>query len=378
MAICRISPDKQQMQKLAGTAFEKQKVDEGKLRDFFARDDNIEAIEENLMVVGKEVNFWQETKRYIDLLCIDKESNLVVLEFKRTKKGEFMEWQALRYAAMIAACPVEQLVRQHAHYLFKCAKEEADGGAAEYDGDKHHANARKNLEDFLEHPLADDEFDNKVRIILVAAGFAKELTATVLWLIENYKLDIRCVEIPPSQRNSETFFEVRTIIPLPVPKEYQVGMMEKKEKASAVRYKKSNLRFNLNVGAAPRYEDLPCNTFMFYLISAILKSDLGTSENIEEIEGICANAGRKYPVFWKAAGKSTMEDMREDIRKDSRDRRGREKRYYIEDDQLLYIGGSTFAISTGWYCEHAKKVADQLEKDFDLAGLNISFEQVEE
>ena len=335
MAICRISPDKQQMQKLAETTFGEQKVKEGELRDFFARDDNIEAIEENLMVVGKEVNLWQE-RRSIDLLCIDKESNLVVLEFKRTETGDYMEWQALRYAAMISTCTVDQLVREHANYLFKCAKEEASGGMKEDDSGKYQSDARKSIESFLGDMPDDDKLGRKVRIILVAAGFAKELTATVLWLIENYKLDIRCVEIPPSRRNSETFFEVRTIIPLPVPKEYQVGMMEKKEKASAVRYKKSNLKFNLSAGGKTR-GNLPCNAFMFYLISAVLKSDLGTEKNIEEIKGICANAGRKYPVFREADGKLTMEGMREDIRKDSQDRRGREKRFFIEEGQLLHI-----------------------------------------
>ena len=34
MAICRISPDKKQVEKLAETTFEEQKVEEGKLRDF--------------------------------------------------------------------------------------------------------------------------------------------------------------------------------------------------------------------------------------------------------------------------------------------------------------------------------------------------------
>ena len=360
MAICRISPEKQ-VKRLAETTFEEQKVEEGKLRDFFARDDNIEAIEENLMVVGKEINVWRESKRYIDLLCIDKESNLVVLEFKRTKTGEYMEWQALRYAAMISACPFDQLVHQYANYLFKCDREEADGDTVEWDSEKYQSNARKSIEDFLGHIPDDGSFGSKVRIILVAAGFPAELTATVLWLNENYKLDIRCVEIPPSKRNGETFFEVRTLIPLPLPEEYQVGIKEKKEKASAAQYKKSNLRFNLNVGANT-HEKLPCNTFMLYLISAVLNSDLGTSSNIEKIKSICVNAGRKYPVFWEAAGKLKMEDMREDIRKDSRDRRGREKRFYIEDGQLLYIENCTYAISSGWYCEHAMRVARQLKE----------------
>lgn len=376
MAICRISPEKQ-VKRLAETTFEEQKVEEGELRDFFARDDNIEAIEENLMVVGKEINVWRENKRYIDLLCIDKESNLVVLEFKRTKTGEYMEWQALRYAAMISVCPFDQLVLQYANYLFKCDREEADSSTVKYDSEKYQSAARKNIEDFLGYMPDDESFGNKVRIILVAAGFPAELTATVLWLNENDKLDIRCVEIPPSKGNSETFFEVRTIIPLPVPEEYQVGIKEKKEKAQAIRVRRSNLKFNLNIDQEP-HENLSCNTFMLHLIRAVLKNGLDTQENIEKIKSICRDAGRSYDVFWDSAGKLKTEEIREEIRKDSRDRRGREKRFYIEEGQLLYIGNRTYAISNGWYCEHAKKVASLLKENFDFSALNISYEQLEE
>ena len=377
MAICRISPDKKEVKKLAETTFEEQRVEEGKLRDFFARDDNIEAIEENLMVVGKEINVWRESKRYIDLLCIDKESNLVVLEFKRTKTGEYMEWQALRYAAMISACTFDQLVHQHADYLFKCDREEMNGGMMKYDSEEYQSAARKNIEDFLGYMPDDESFDSKVRIILVAAGFSAELTATVLWLNENDKLDIRCVEIPPSKGNNETFFEVRTIIPLPVPEEYQVGIKEKKEKAQAIRVRRSNLKFNLNVGQ-DALENLSCNTFMLHLIRAVLKNGLDTQENIEKIKSICRDAGRSYDVFWDSAGKLKTEEMREDIRKDSRDRRGREKRFYIEEDQLLCIENRTYAISSGWYCEHAMRVAKQLKESFDFAALGISYEQLED
>ena len=373
MAIYKICANKK-IHKLDETKFEEQKVKEQELRDFFARDDNIEAIEENLMVVGKEVNVWQGSQRYIDLLCIDKKANLVVFEFKRTKTGEFMEWQALRYAAMVSALTFDQLAHQYARYLRNCDKEEQGDGS---DSGDYSQIARDSIGEFLGYVPDDDQFGNKVRIVLVSAGFSAELTTTVLWLNENDRLDIRCVEIPPSKDSDDTFFEVRTIIPLPATKEYQVGIKERKEKAQTVRNKRSNLKFNLKVDNVT-HENLPCNTFMMHLITAILKGDSGTQENIDKIIGICKNAGRKYPVFWDSVGELGMGAVREDIRKDSRDRRGREKRFYIEEDQLLHIGGRTYAISNGWYCDHAKKVAEQLEKDFDFEKLNTLYEQVEE
>lgn len=370
MAICRISTNGS-IHRLDATTFEEQKVREGELRDFFSRDDNIEAIEEDLMVVGKEVNVWRESQRYIDLLCIDKEANLVVLEFKRTKKEEYMEWQALRYAAMISACSFDRLVDQYAKYLRNCDGEQ-QGDTVDY-----RPSARNRIENFLGYTPDDESFGNKARIILVAAGFPSELTATVLWLNENYQLGIRCVEISPSKDGADTVFEVRTIIPLPMPKEYQVGLKEKKEKAQTAQNKRNNLKFNLKVGAND-HKNLPCGTFMLHLIRAILKDDSEIRENIEKVESICRNAGRGVPVFWKSPGNLTTAEVVKDLRKGSSDRRGREKRFHKEEDELLRDGERTYAINKGWYCEHAKKAAELLKEKFDFEKLNISYEQVED
>ena len=376
MAICKISAGKS-IHRLDATTFEEQKVKEEELRDFFARGDNIEAIEEDLMVVGKEVNVWRESQRYIDLLCIDKEANLVVFEFKRTKTGEYMEWQALRYAAMISACPFDRLVDQYAKYLHNCDREEQGDAVEKYDNDHMQLRARKRIEDFLGYTPDDESFGNKVRIVLVAAGFSAELTATVLWLNENHQLGIRCVEMPPSKGDDDTLFEVRTIIPLPVPKEYQVGIKEKKEKAQTAQNKRNYLKFNLEIGGEV-HKNLSCNTFMMHLIRAISENGSGTRENIEKIKNICANAGRKVPVFSESHGNLTAEEMEKDISKDSSDRRGRENRFYIKEGELLRDDGKTYAISKGWYCDHAKKVAKLLKENFDFEALNISYEQVEE
>jgi hypothetical protein len=45
---------------------------------------------------------WEDSSRSIDLLCIDKQANLVVIELKRTEDGGHMELQAIRYAAMVS------------------------------------------------------------------------------------------------------------------------------------------------------------------------------------------------------------------------------------------------------------------------------------
>ena len=51
---------------------------------------------DDLYVLTEEFGEWEESRRRIDLLAIDKQANLVVIELKRTDDGGHMELQAIR------------------------------------------------------------------------------------------------------------------------------------------------------------------------------------------------------------------------------------------------------------------------------------------
>ena len=51
------------------------------------------------LVISEEFGEWEESRRRIDLLGLDKDANLVVIELKRTEDGEL---QSIRYAAMVS------------------------------------------------------------------------------------------------------------------------------------------------------------------------------------------------------------------------------------------------------------------------------------
>jgi RecB family endonuclease NucS len=70
----------------------------------------IDVILPDTLVIAEEFGEWEESKRRIDLLGLDREANLVVIELKRTEDGGHMELQAIRYAAMVSKMTFERAV----------------------------------------------------------------------------------------------------------------------------------------------------------------------------------------------------------------------------------------------------------------------------
>jgi hypothetical protein len=190
----------------------------------------IQVIDPDLMVIGEEFDQWVESSRRIDLLCIDKEANLVVVELKRSDDGGFMDLQAIRYAAMVSALTFVQLVDTHKHYLEKLGQ---DSSAAE-----------QNILSFLNWDQPDDDsFANEVRIVLAAADFSKELTTSVLWL-NKAGLDIRCVRMKPYRDDNGTvLIDVQQLIPLPEAADYQTQIKAKEQAGKVERAQRHDLRF---------------------------------------------------------------------------------------------------------------------------------------
>ena len=48
---------------------------------------SISVLDDSLMVIAEEFGNWEDSRRRIDLLCIDQDANLVVVEIKRTEDG---------------------------------------------------------------------------------------------------------------------------------------------------------------------------------------------------------------------------------------------------------------------------------------------------
>lgn len=76
---------------------------------------NIDIVAPGCLVISEEFSDWEDSRRRIDLLAIDKQANLVVIELKRDEIGAHMELQALRYAAMISTMSFAKACEYYRH-----------------------------------------------------------------------------------------------------------------------------------------------------------------------------------------------------------------------------------------------------------------------
>ena len=134
---------------------------------------HIEAIADDVLILAEEFGAFADARRRIDLLGIDREGQLVIFQTKRTPDGGHLELQALRYAAMISTMTFDDLVGHYETYLATVKPEAADEAQA-----------------CLANWLDDGDgtvISRHVRIVLVSAGFDREITTTVLWLTSCYR-----------------------------------------------------------------------------------------------------------------------------------------------------------------------------------------------
>ena len=104
--------------------------------------DQANIIAPDVLIVSEEFGDWEDSRRRIDLLGIDKEANLVVVELKRTDDGGHMELQAIRYAAMVSKMTFDKVVEVFESYLV--SRERPEG-------------AREVILDFLGWDTPDEE-----------------------------------------------------------------------------------------------------------------------------------------------------------------------------------------------------------------------------
>lgn len=301
----------------------------------------IHIIAPDTLVVAEEFGEWQDSRRRIDLLGIDRDANLVVIELKRTEDGGHMELQSIRYAAMISTLTFEKLVDIFSTYM---KKNEIVGDASE------------ELLNFLGWSDPDeDNFAQRVKIVLASAEFSKELTTSVMWLNETDNIDISCVKMIPYVDRGETFIDFQQIIPIPEAKDYQVRLKKKRQKEQQAKTNSRDVsRINIYYNDALVCREIRKADIGLMTVLTLQENNLLDDETFDFLK--------------------TDRTCRFDLIK-SKDQvvENEEKynRYRVTDDPEFEYGGTGYYVARNWGRPGAEKFKVKMEDHFK--GLKFEF-----
>jgi hypothetical protein len=319
--------------------------------------EQIDVIAPGLFVVTEEFENWDDSKRRIDLLAIDKQANLVVIELKRTEDGGHMDLQALRYAAMISSMTFENAENEHQEYLARLGRPEVD--------------ARSALLNFLEwDDPAQASFGEDVRIILVSADFSKEITSTAIWLRDR-GIDIRCVRLTPFKIAERVLVDAQQIVPVPEAADYLIHIGAKRLQERNARTSNADFtKFAVQFAGETRHSMWKRNAILFVakglvengVAPASISSlfDWRPSRVWFEVEDSLDSLGFVEAAEIKAAQQGSGFNA---------------ERWFCENGELVHTGGRTFAFSNQWGGDNWRRAMTLLAEKFPQFGIAFSPEQ---
>lgn len=311
---------------------------------------SIEIILPNAMVLAEEFGDWEESRRRIDLLCLDHDARIVVVELKRTEDGGHMELQAVRYAAMVSHMTFAMAVRTHQAFL----------DANQIEGDAEQL--------ILQHlgwdEPQEEEFGAEIAIVLASAEFSKELTTAVIWLGE-HDIDIRCIKLSLYKLEQDILLDVQQIYPLPEAADYQVRLREKEREERRARPQNRDLtRFKLTIGDTI-HDNLPKRWLAFWVIREAINRGAKPLEVYPTGSKWIIVAGEhdEEAFLIAAVDERDEESSASDI-----------GRYFTDEDELFKSEGKTYALTKKWRSQTPSEVNELIER-FSL--VNVTFQPVD-
>jgi len=199
-------------------------TERGHLQEWLAH--RPDALGEELLIIQKEFAGFDDTKERLDLLALDKTGTLVIIENKLDDSGRDVVWQSLKYASYCSTLSKTNIVEIYQQYL---------------DGDGDGGNAQQQICTFVGKQGFDEvvlNAGNEQRIIMVAAQFRKEVTSTVLWLL-NHGLHIQCFKATPFKEGELLLLNLEQVIPLPEAEEFMIGISNKEREERTAELKQN-------------------------------------------------------------------------------------------------------------------------------------------
>lgn len=220
-----------------------------------------DALGEELLIIQKEFEGFDDTRERLDLLALDKDGHLVIIENKLDDSGRDVVWQVLKYASYCASLTKGQVVEIYQQYL-----DRYEPVTSEVDKLNIPASAEERICEFLGAPDLDEakmNLGNSQRVMLVAANFRKEVTSTALWLL-GQGISIQCFKVTPYALAEQLLINIDQIIPTPEAKELMIGInaKEAEEKNTEVVLKSRHIvRREYWEQALDAFQKSPCNLY---------------------------------------------------------------------------------------------------------------------
>lgn len=217
------------------------------------------ALGEELLIIQKEFDGFDDTRERLDLLALDKDGNLVIIENKLDDSGRDVVWQALKYASYCASLTKFQVVEIYQQYLHRFGENANGGEAKSFD-------AAAQICEFLEAPDMDEvklNLGNSQRIMMVAANFRKEVTSTALWLL-GQGISIQCFKVTPHVLGDQLLINIDQIVPTPEAKELMIGINAKEAEEKSTEFvlkNRHNVRYEYWERALEAFQNSACKLY---------------------------------------------------------------------------------------------------------------------
>ena len=213
-----IDKSNNRINKIEQTTFKKEGFTERKhLQEWVAN--NPDCLQEPLLVIQKEYNGFPDTNERLDLLALDKDGNLVIIENKLDSSGKDVMWQVIKYTSYCSTLTPSEIEEMYQQYL---------------DGQGRNEIAKDAIDEFLDFNREIVlNADNSQRIIMIAGEYRKEVTSSVLWLL-NYGIRIQCFKATPFRLGEQLFMNLDLIIPIKESADYVISMAKKSREKKVI------------------------------------------------------------------------------------------------------------------------------------------------
>ena len=179
------------------------------------------ALGEDLLIIQKEFSGFPDTKERLDLLALDKKGNLVIIENKLDDTGRDVTWQALKYASYCSTLSKDDIKQIYQSFL---------------DTNEPNSNSEDKLSEFFDGSEFDDieiNIGSGQRIFLIAANFRKEVTSTVLWLL-NFNIRMQCLKVTSFSEGEDVYLNFEQIIPTKDAEDFMISMAKKQKEDAGI------------------------------------------------------------------------------------------------------------------------------------------------